>query len=308
MIENDQQVLVRALDAATNPVLITERTGCIVWINKAFCLLSGYSKPELVGKTPHLLSSGRQDTTFYRHLWMTILAGVTWQGEMVERRKDGGTCIVNQVITPVLDPHGAVTHFISILHNFKVMDEERAAMQKLAFHDALTGLPNRVLFLNLLNQAIISAARHHQSLALMFIDLDRFKCVNDTLGHACGDRLLVAVAERLGQSVRRSDVVSRLSGDEFAILVCGMDRIELIQALANKLIAAIAQPFMNDNQRIETHISVGISLYPADGASVEQLLERADSAMYEAKRSGGNACRLSLLEQACEPACDYPSM
>jgi diguanylate cyclase (GGDEF)-like protein/PAS domain S-box-containing protein len=295
MIEHDQQLLVRALDAATNPVLITERTGCIVWINKAFCLLSGYSKPELVGKTPHLLSSGRQSTTFYRDLWLTLLAGLTWQGEMVERRKDGGSCTVNQVITPVLDHQGVVTHFIAILHNFKLMDDERANMQQLAFHDTLTGLPNRRLFLNLLDQAINHATKNQQSLALMFIDLDRFKSVNDTLGHACGDKLLVALAERLGQSVRRSDVVSRLSGDEFAILITCMDQVDQLEALANKLIAAINQPFMIEAQSIEMRISIGISLFPSDGVSAEDLLGQADGAMYQAKKAGGNTCRFSLL-------------
>lgn len=284
MIDYDQQLLVRALDAATNPVLITERTGCIVWINKAFCLLSGYTKPELVGKTPHLLSSGRQSTTFYRDLWLTLLAGLTWQGEMVERRKDGGSCTVNQVITPVLDHQGVVTHFIAILHNFTLMDDERANMQQLAFHDPLTGLPNRRLFLNLLDQAINYATKNHQSFALMFIDLDRFKSVNDTLGHACGDKLLVAVAERLGQSVRRSDVVSRLSGDEFAILITCMDQVDQLEALAHKLIAAINQPFMIEAQSIEVRISVGISLFPADGVSAEDLLGQSDGAMYQAKK------------------------
>lgn len=300
MIEYDQQLLVRALDVATNPVMITERTGCIVWINKAFCLLSGYTKLELVGKTPHLLSSGRQSTTFYRDLWLTLLAGLTWQGEMVERRKDGGSCTVNQVITPVLDPQGVVTHFIAILHNFKLMDDERASMRQLAFHDPLTGLPNRRLFLNLLDQAMDHATRHQQSLALMFIDLDRFKSVNDTLGHACGDKLLVAVAERLGQTVRRSDVVSRLSGDEFAILITGTDQVDQLEALANKLIAAINQPFMIEAQSIEMRMSVGISLFPSEGVSAEDLLGQADSAMYQAKQAGGNTCRFSLLPPHAE--------
>jgi len=304
MIEDEQQLLMRALDAATNPVLITERTGCIVWINKAFSQLSGYSKPELVGKTPHLLSSGRQTTTFYRELWMTILAGLTWQGEMTERRKDGSHCTINQVITPVCDPDGVVTHFIAILHNFQVLDEERKRMQQLAFHDGLTGLPNRSLFLSLLNQAINHATRQHKPLALMFIDLDRFKAVNDTHGHACGDKLLVAVAERLSQSVRRSDVVCRLSGDEFAILVTGMEQAAQVEALAEKLIGAVDQPFMIDAHRLRTHISVGISvgisLYPADGVSVEQLLARADNAMYQAKRRGGSTCHLSLIKQPAE--------
>jgi diguanylate cyclase (GGDEF)-like protein/PAS domain S-box-containing protein len=300
MIEDEQQLLMRALDAATNPVLITERTGCIVWINKAFCLLSGYSKPELVGKTPHLMSSGRQTTTVYRELWMTIMAGLTWQGEMVERRKDGSNCTINQVITPVLDPEGVVTHFIAILHNFQVMDEERARMQQLAFHDGLTGLPNRCLFLSLFNQAINHATRQQKPLALMFIDLDRFKAVNDTHGHACGDKLLVAVAERLSQSVRRSDVVCRLSGDEFAILVIGMEQAAQVEALAEKLIGAVDQPFMIDAQRLRTHISVGISRFPGDGQNVEQLLEQADNAMYQAKRLGGGTCRFSLLNRPAD--------
>ncbi|UZE08857.1 diguanylate cyclase domain-containing protein [Pseudomonas corrugata] len=308
MIENDQQVLARAFDAATNPVLITERSGCIVWINRAFCLMSGYSKLELVGKTPHLLSSGRQSTTFYRNLWMTIMAGLTWQGEMVERRKDGGICTINQIITPVLDQHGAVTHFIAILHNFSLIDEERAVMQQLAFHDALTGLPNRLLFLNLLNQAINGAIKHKQPLALMFIDLDHFKSVNDTLGHACGDKLLVAVAERLGQSVRSSDVVARLSGDEFAILITGMDQIDQVEPLAQKLVAAIHQPFMVANHRIETAISIGISLFRGDGCSVDDLLAQADSAMYLAKRNGGNACRFSIMEIATDMAATTTSV
>jgi diguanylate cyclase (GGDEF)-like protein/PAS domain S-box-containing protein len=300
MIENDQQVLVRALEAATNPVLITERSGCIVWINRAFCLMSGYSKLELVGKTPLLLSSDRQSTTFYRNLWMTIMAGLTWQGEMVERRKDGGTCTVNQIITPVLDQHGVVTHFIAILHNFSLIDDERAAMQQLAFHDSLTGLPNRLLFLNLLNQAINGAIKYKQPLALMFIDLDHFKSINDTLGHACGDRVLVEVAERLGQSVRSSDVVARLSGDEFAILISGTDQIDLLEPLANKLVAAIHKPFMVNNHRVETAISIGISLFPGDGSGVDDLLAQADKAMYLAKRNGGNACRFSFEDIPAE--------
>ena len=294
MIETDKQLLLRAFDAASNPVLVTERTGCIVWINKAFCLLSGYSRQELIGKTPHLLASGRQSTSFYCNLWLTILAGLTWRAQMVERRKDGGNCMVNQVITPVLDDHGVVTHFIAILHNVQIMDDERAAMQQLAFHDALTGLPNRSLFLTLLNQSINHAGKHCQSLALMFIDLDHFKSVNDSMGHACGDKLLYAVAERLGQSVRSSDVVSRLGGDEFAIMITGMDTPESVEALGNKLVATMSQPFMIDAHRVEISISVGISLFPVNGACVEELLGHADSAMYQAKRSGGNACCLSL--------------
>ncbi|WP_137887224.1 diguanylate cyclase domain-containing protein [Pseudomonas sp. 2FE] len=299
MSEHDQQLLVRALEAATNAILITDRTGRIVWLNDAFCRLSGYPRQELIGQTPHLLYSGRQSPSFYQDLWQTILAGQPWQGELVERHKSGSCYTVNQVITPLLDARGVITHFIAIQHSLTVSDQEHAEMRRLAYHDGLTGLPNRTLFLDLLRQAISHAAHTQQLFALMFLDLDRFKTINDTLGHASGDKLLIAVAERLGRAVRRSDVVARLSGDEFAILITRLEQTEVVEALARQLVASIDRPFGIDEQAVEIHISIGISLYPRDGLSAEELLSRADTAMYRAKAAGGGAYRFCLADRPC---------
>ncbi|MGH8354615.1 MAG: diguanylate cyclase domain-containing protein [Pseudomonas sp.] len=299
MNEQDQQLLVRALEAATNAILITDRNGRIVWLNQAFCRLSGYPRQELLGQTPHLLYSGRQGPSFYQDLWQTILAGQPWQGELVERHKDGSCYTVNQVITPLLDAGGAITHFIAIQHGLTVTDREHAQMRRLAYHDGLTGLPNRTLFLDLLQQAITHAAQTQQLLALMFLDLDRFKTINDTLGHASGDKLLIAVAERLGRAVRKSDVVARLSGDEFAILITHLEQAEVVEALAGQLVASIERPFGIDEHAVQTHISIGISLYPRDGLSAEELLGRADAAMYRAKAAGGGAYRFCQANEPC---------
>lgn len=306
MNKQGQQLLVRALEAATNAILITDRSGHIVWLNEAFCRLSGYSRRELLGQTPHMLYSGKQSASFYQDLWQTILAGQPWQGELIERRKDGSYYRVAQVITPLLDPSGAITHFIAIQHSLTVSDQEHAEMRRLAYHDGLTGLPNRTLFLDLLHQAISHAAHSQQLFALMFLDLDRFKSINDSLGHACGDKLLIAVAERLGRAVRKSDVVARLSGDEFAILVTHLEHAEVVEALARQLVSSLDRPFGIDEHAVQTHISIGISLYPRDGLSAEELLSRADAAMYQAKAAGGGAYRFCQVDQPCGPLPSSP--
>ncbi len=296
MNEHDQQLLVKALEAATNAILITDRSGRIVWVNAALCHLSGYMRHELVGQTPHLLHSGHQSPAFYQDLWQTILAGQAWQGQLIERSKDGTCYTVSQVITPLFDDAGCVTHFVAIQHSLTMADQERAQMRKLAYHDGLTGLANRMLFLDLVRQAINHAERQGRMLGLMFLDLDQFKRVNDRFSHAIGDQLLVAVAERLGRSVRRTDVVARLSGDEFGILVTNLERTEVLESMANLLIASVDQPFMLDEHLVQTHISIGISLYPRDGPTAEVLLDRADAAMYKAKAVGGGAYRFSAQE------------
>ncbi|MBT8768481.1 GGDEF domain-containing protein [Metapseudomonas boanensis] len=293
MIEQDQQLLVKALEATTNAILITDRSGCIVWVNAALCRQSGYTHDELVGQTPHMLHSGRQEMTSYQDLWQTILAGQAWQGELIERRKDGCCYTVNQVITPLFDDTGCITHFVAIQHCLTMEDQERAQMRQLAYHDGLTGLANRMLFLDLAQQAIKHAAQHEQMLGLMFLDLDQFKQVNDRLSHAIGDKLLMAVAERLERSVRKTDIVARLSGDEFAILVTNLDQTEVLESMASQLVASIDRPFMLNEQLVQTHISIGISLYPDDGLTADVLLDRADAAMYRAKAVGGGAYQFS---------------
>jgi diguanylate cyclase (GGDEF)-like protein/PAS domain S-box-containing protein len=288
-----QVLLCRALEGAANSVMITERSGRILWVNDAFCRLSGYTREETVGGNPRLLSSGRQGRDFYRAMWETIQRGRPWQGELVERRSDSSIYTVSQVISPLLDAEGRVTHFLAIQQDVSSDAEERAHIHHLAYHDIVTDLPNRALFLQLLAEALDQAAAQKRCAAVMFLDLDRFKNVNDSLGHAAGDRLLKAVAERIRACVRGSDTVARLGGDEFAIGLRNLDDAEAAKALAQKLVRSIGQPFVFDGLRVATSASIGISLYPADGERAETLLSRADAAMYQAKAQGGSSFRFA---------------
>lgn len=283
MINQQNAWLAAALESAANAILITDDKGCIVWLNHACTQLTGYSKDESIGQTPHLWSSGKQAPEFYQSLWETIHAGQPWQGELVERRQNGSLYVVNQVITPLLDDAGQITHYIAIQNDITARNHEEKKIHQLAYHDFLTGLPNRALFLDRLTHAMTAAHEQHKPLVLMFIDLNGFKKINDTLGHAVGDLLLVAVAERLRAAIRQTDTVARLGGDEFTILLTDVDGPEVASALAEKLVSLISQPFMLEHKRVETSISIGISLYPHDAQSADDLLNKADIAMYQAK-------------------------
>jgi diguanylate cyclase len=290
LLEDQQQMLLaKALEVAANAIFITDREGRIIWLNDAFSQLCGYSKEEAIGQTPRLLSSGKQDSEFYRSLWETILSGRSWQGELIERRRDGSLYAVHEVITPIIDNAGQITHFLACQYDVTAHTQEEEKIRQLAYHDSLTGLPNRTLFLDRLSREINHARNQHSQCAVLFLDLDHFKKVNDTLGHAWGDRLLVAAAGRFRAAVRKADTIARLGGDEFAILFADFDESETAGALAEKLVALIRQPFMLEQQKIEISVSIGISLYPRDGESVEALLNCADAAMYRAKKQGRSA-------------------
>lgn len=292
--QEQQALLARALEGAANAIFVADHDGRIVWVNAAFCRQSGYAREELIGRSPRLLKSGEQGPEFYRGLWQCILGGRPWQGELVERRRDGSLYTVSQVISPLLDARAQVTHFMAIQHDISASVRERDQIRQLAYHDSLTGLPNRALFLQLLGEAIGSAENERRRLAVLFLDLDYFKNVNDALGHAAGDRLLVAVANRLRAAVRKTDTVARMSGDEFTILLPNLDETEVARALARKLVASISQPFGLSEQKIQTGVSIGIGVYPDDGDTAEKLLARADAAMYRAKTQGrGGFCLAS---------------
>ena len=302
MTDRPHPLLARALEAAANAVFIADRDGRFVWVNDAFCRLSGYGREEVIGRTPGLLKSGRQSPEFYRELWETILAGRPWQGELVERRRDGSLWTASQVITPLHDESGAVTHFVAIQHDATASTEARAAIERLAFHDSLTGLPNRVSFLESLGRAIARAASDGRLVALLYLDLDDFKPVNDAMGHAAGDELLIAVAERLRGAVRKTDAVARLGGDEFAVLLTDVERPDVAGELAGKLVERIGQPYMLNRRRIAVGASIGISLYPRDGATTDDLLRHADAAMYAAKAGGRRRYRFFEPDLGTAPA------
>lgn len=283
-----QPLLVQAISHLANGIMITDEAGRIVWVNEAFCRLSGYSEDEILGRKPSLLKSGRQGPEFYAQLWRTLQEGKVWQGKIVDTRKDGSLYTADETITPLRDDDGTIRHFVALQQDITERDRTHEQDRFLARHDALTGLPNRAMLHEAVQMALSSASRTQQLVAFMFLDLDGFKAINDELGHAVGDQLLAAVAERLRTGMRLADTIARVGGDEFAALVSGIDSRTAAATLANKLLDSFAPPFVVRGQRFTIHASVGIAVFPADGTDGNTLMERADLAMYYAKLQGGN--------------------
>jgi len=289
-----------ALAGVGNAVFITDAKAGILWANRAFTQLSGYANEEIIGRTPHLFQSGAQDADFYRRFWQAIASGQTWHGEVVNLRRDGGRYTVSQTVTPLLNGNGQVSHYVAIVED---ISERKAAEERIrhtANFDLLTDLPNRGLFFDRLGQALALACRDGLSGALLFLDLDRFKEVNDQLGHATGDTLLSAVAQRLRGQVRESDTVARLGGDEFTVILPSLRERDDATSVADKIIAALGQPFTLGGHTVGVGVSIGIALFPEHGNSVEQLLNAADHAMYLAKKGGRN--RYVFAAEAVLPA------
>lgn len=280
-------LLATALASMASAIFITDANGIILWTNEAFTALSGYCSHEAVGRTPAILNSGRHDRSFYTLLWKTLLSGRVWQGEVTDRHKSGRLYVVDEIITPLFDQHGVATHFIAIQHDVTQRQQELARQQHLASHDILTNLPNRSSFLPALQLAVARASRDTSRLALLFIDLDHFKPVNDEFGHQIGDQLLSAVGARLRAAIRQSDVVARMGGDEFVVLLHeGVSRA-LACRLAAKLLSTLERHFMIGPHRLCIGGSIGLAFYPEDSLSVEDMLLHADVAMYQAKHGGG---------------------
>ena len=309
--DNHQQpLLAKALASTASAIFITDQNGKIVWVNDAFSRLSGFSAEDVIGCTPAILQSGKHGPAFYTQLWRTILAGNVWQGEMIDQKKDGSFYTVDEIITPLFDEQGQITHFIAIQHDITQRKRESEHDHQLAYHDILTGLPNRLSLLDLQQQAISQAGRTQHMIATLFVDLDRFKPVNDTFGHHMGDQLLIAVGERLRAAVRQSDVIARFGGDEFAILVTKLPDVEIAAALARKLLHTLSRPFLVRGQKLSIGASIGIVVYPAAGKDPETLLMNADKAMYEAKCQGGNSFHVfdATLSQDAGAESQVPAM
>jgi diguanylate cyclase (GGDEF)-like protein/PAS domain S-box-containing protein len=290
----DQQrlrLLRSALSTAGNSILITDRDGRIEWVNQAFSRLTGYSAQEAIGQTPRLLKSGKQNAAYYQQLWATILAGDVWSHETEERHKDGSLYIVQQTITPIRGDNDEITHFISIQEDISAQKIAEQRIQHMAHYDALTGLPNRSLFFDRLGHALANSKRSAEHVALLFLDLDRFKPVNDTYGHVVGDALLKAVAERLINCVRESDTVARIAGDEFTVILSRLNHRADATVVAEKIVKAISEPFLLGGHTVHIGTSIGIALYPDDAPDEQELLRLADEAMYEAKHHGRNTYR-----------------
>ncbi|HEY0846938.1 MAG TPA: PAS domain S-box protein [Noviherbaspirillum sp.] len=273
----------------SDAIIITDNTGRILAVNKAFTDITGYRPEEVIGKNPRILKSERQDLAFYQSLWESLERDGNWRGELWDRKKSGEEFPVWQNITAVRDVSGNVTEYISVFSDISSIKDTEQRLLELAYHDALTGLPNRLLFNDRLGHAIAHAKRNDTRVALLLLDLDRFKLINDTLGHAAGDRLLQVVADRLNQSVRAEDTIARLGGDEFAVVVGHLDSTGDAALLAEKIVKTIAEPIEIEGQPLATSTSIGIAIYPDDADDRDNLAKMADIAMYGAKNKGRNS-------------------
>ncbi len=278
-------------------IIIADASGCIIRVNRAFTQMTGYAEAEILEKRPEFLySRAHHDHHFVFHLRQILNKQGRWHGELWNQRKDGSVFPALQSIEKISDSSGNVQHYISVFTDIteKKADEER--IQYLAHFDAITGLPNRVLFNDRLQQAIQRARRFKRQVGLMFLDLDRFKYINDTLGHPVGDLLLELVAKRLQDSIRQLDTVARLGGDEFVVIVEDLDETDTLNILAEKIMQSLSLPVQLESHRVNVHCSIGMSVFPTHGSDAEQLVKHADIAMYHAKESGRNQAVLYLPE------------
>jgi diguanylate cyclase (GGDEF)-like protein/PAS domain S-box-containing protein len=286
--ELERDKLSRAIGQTADTVMITDRDGLIEYVNPAFVATTGFSPGEILGKKPNVLKSGGQGLEFYRNLWKTILGGDSFSEVFVNRRKDGSLYYEEKTITPLKDASGQITHFVATGRDITERMQSQVQLEYMAHHDALTDLPNRTLFLDRLKQALARARWHKRLAAVLFIDIDRFKNINDTLGHEVGDKLLQELSRRLLPCLRDGDTVARFGGDEFVILLDDLAAATDVRNLASKLLDHLRPPFQAGETTLHVTASIGISMFPADGEDSGSLLRHADIAMYRAKDMGRN--------------------
>nr|WP_314636755.1 EAL domain-containing protein [uncultured Janthinobacterium sp.] len=279
------------LEHIADGVMVVDADGIIVTINPAFTQITGYSEAEALGRHASLTRSARHDAAFYAALWEELAASGFWRGEIWNQRKNGEVYLEWLTISAVRDTRAATTHYVGVFSDITLIKESQEKLDHMAHHDPLTALPNRLLFHDRLQHALLRAARDREQLAILFIDLDRFKNVNDTLGHHVGDELLQKVAGQLTARLREGDTLARLGGDEFIVLLERIDGEYGATQVAEKLVTMFEQPFTVADHELFVTCSVGISLYPDDALDLNMLIRNADVAMYQAKARGRNGYR-----------------
>jgi len=289
--EEDLRLAATVFDNSVEAIMITDSQRRILSVNKAFTDLTGYSSGFVVGQTPAILSSSRQGLVQYDTIWSEAAEQGFWQGEIWQRRRDGSEFQEWLSIGVVRNRGNSISHFVAVFSDITERKSNEARIAFLAHHDPLTSLPNRALFQDRLDQAMVRAERSCDMLALLYLDLDRFKTINDSLGHIAGDRLLQAVAERLQHCVRDTDTICRQGGDEFIIVLADIGDPDVPARIAEKILRRLSEPFEIDSHILGTSFSIGIAVYPGDGTSVDVLMKNADTAMYHAKESGRNTYR-----------------
>jgi diguanylate cyclase (GGDEF)-like protein/PAS domain S-box-containing protein len=277
-------------ESAAEGIMFTDAASRIVQVNTAFCEITGYSKAEVLGRSPAFLGSGRHDAAFFADMYAALAQQGLWQGEIWNRRKDGDLYVQWMSVTRIAGAEG-VEGYVATMTDITSRKKAEERLRFRADHDALTGLPNRNLFDDRLRTATVKARRHGDRFALMLVDLDRFKSVNDRLGHLAGDALLVEVGQRLQACVRASDTVARLGGDEFAVVLEEVDGPDAVREVAARICADMARPFELAEGQAQIGASVGVVLGPDDAANATELMRRADAALYAVKKGTRGAFR-----------------
>lgn len=292
----DLRKLMQAVEQSPVSVMITDKQGNIEYVNPRFTKVSGYGAEEVKGKNPRLLKSSHVSTSIYDDLWRTVSSGLTWQGELHNRSKQGRLFIEYATISPITDSHGEITHFMAVKEDITERKAFEERLWQQTNFDPLTKLPNRALLHDRLDQALARAHRESAKIALLLIDLDNFKTVNDSLGHEIGDEFLLQVAKRLQSLLREGDTLARIGGDEFALILSHADTLYELEESAEQILQALVPAMKIDGQDLFVGASIGIALHPQDGATSGELLKNADAAMYRAKGSGRGTYRFFTPE------------
>jgi diguanylate cyclase (GGDEF)-like protein/PAS domain S-box-containing protein len=292
-IEAQLQLSASVFTHAREGIIITDAQGTIVEVNAAFSRIAGYSREEALGQNPRMLQSGRHSPEFYEDLWQTLTETGHWDGEIWNRRKNGGVYAEMITISAVRNNAGQTQNYVALFTDITPMKEYQQQLEHIAHYDVLTGLPNRVLLADRLQQAMVQSQRRSQSLAVAFIDLDGFKAVNDNYGHDIGDQLLITIAQRMKAALRSADTLSRIGGDEFVALLVDLDQPPVgYEPVIARLLQAAANPVPVGDAVLYVSASIGVTLYPQDDANADQLMRHADQAMYQAKQTGKNRYHL----------------
>lgn len=286
--EQQQKLAAKAFESTFEGIMVCDANNTIESVNPAFTQITGFMAHEIIGQNPRIFASGRHDDSFFRQMRQQLEQDGHWQGEIWNRKRNGEIIAVWMTINTVRDDHGQVTNYVAIFSDITHRKAAEEQMHFLAYHDALTSLPNRILFNDRLSHALNHAKRHKTLVGVMLLDLDRFKQINDTLGHPAGDHLLQTVAQRLTGCIRAEDTAARLGGDEFVLILENLTAIEPLAAIAGKIVASLSQPVPFGKHELNVTTSLGIAIYPRDAQTPETLIQRADEALYAAKDAGRN--------------------
>ncbi len=289
--QTEEQLLLAAsvFEHAGEGIMVTDVKGNIIEVNEAFTLITGYSRAEVLGRSPRMLRSGRHSADFYEAMYAQLASSGYWSGELWNRHKNGEVYPEQLAITAVRGPDGEVQRYVGLFSDITALKLHQQRLERMAYFDLLTGLPNRVLLADRMQQAMALARRSEKLLAVVYVDMDGFKAINDLHGHVAGDQMLIAVSMQMRDTLREGDTLARIGADEFAVILVGLESAQTCLPLLERLMAAVAQPLVNGDQTLRVTASLGVTFYPqAPSIEADQLLRQADQAMYQAKQAGKN--------------------